>query len=400
MNSLRITARNLYKKIVGFLIGVINFGEPELIRGPGAALKVPERLKEQGWRKPLIITDGGIVRIGLMEGLIRELERTGLEYVIYDDVVPDPPTTIVAEAAQAGIAGGCDCVIGFGGGSSLDTAKMAAVKMGRPETDILALEGILKVKKPVLPIIAIPTTSGTGSECTVAAVITDPEHGSKHGIGSPKLLPVLAVLDPLLTVGLPPSITAETGMDALTHAVEAYISTIPTEYTDDYARRAITLIFENLEACVSGRGDVEAREKMMMASYYAGAAFTRAMVGYVHAIAHGLGAFYHLPHGLANAIALPHVLEAYLDVCPRRLAELADLIGLDVPDGGDRASAFIGEIRRLKESVNIPDVAAVLRNDDIRPLAEGACAEAVILHAPPVWFTPDQVEGILRKMLT
>lgn len=399
MNRLNSGALNLYKKSIGLLAGIINFGEPELIRGSGAALKVPSHLKDKGWNRALIVTDGGIRRIGLMDGMLREMDRAGLGYVIFDSVVPDPPATIAEEAARTGAEAGCDCVVGFGGGSSLDTAKMAAVIMGRPGTDILKLEGILKVKKPVFPVIAVPTTSGTGSECTAVAVITNPDRGSKHAIGSPRLIPILAVMDPLLTVGLPSSITAQTGMDALTHAVESYVSIIPTAFTDDYARRSVVMIFENLETCVAGGGDAAVREKLMMASYYAGAAFTRAMLGYVHAIAHGLGAYYHLPHGLANAIALPHVLEASLEGCSERLAELADLIGLEVPEGEDKARAFIGEIRRIKKSVGIPDVAAELREEDIRPLAEGACAEAISLHAPPVWFTPGELEVVLRGMM-
>ena len=399
MNRLNAGALNLYKKLIGLLAGIINFGEPELLRGSGAALRVPTHLKDRGWNKALIVTDSGIMRIGLMDGMLKEMDRTGLEYVIFDGGVPDPPATIAEEAARAGTDAGCDCVIGFGGGSSLDTAKMTAVVMGRPGTDILRLEGMLKVRPPVMPLIAVPTTSGTGSECTIAAIITNPKTHSKMAIASPKILPKTAVLDPLLTAGLPASITAETGMDALTHAVEAYISTIPTAFTDDYARRAVKLIFENMETCVSGHGDAEARENLMMASYYGGAAFTRAMVGYVHAIAHNLGAVYHLPHGRANAIVLPHVLEASLDGCSRRLADLADLIGLEGADVREKATAFIAGIRRLNRAVGLPDVVTELTAADIGSIAKAACAETRRLHAPPVWFTPGELEAVLRGMM-
>ena len=283
----------------------------------------------------------------------------------------------------------------------MDSAKVASARVTNPRTSIMQMTGYFKIRKKIKHLIAVPTTSGTGSECTVAAVITNPDTKAKYAVDSPKLIPSLAVMDPELSYGLPPHITSTTGMDALTHAVEAYISTIPTKLTDDYARRAVKIIFKDLETCFKDGKNTQARENMMWASYYAGAAFTRALVGNVHAIAHNFGGLYHVPHGLANAIVLPHVLEASIDKCDTRLAELAEAAGL-VNEGKstrEMAEAFIQKIRDLNKTFEIPETVKELKKEDLTLLAERASKEAFYFYAPPKYFSSGEMEKVLEPML-
>ncbi|MDC7233946.1 MAG: iron-containing alcohol dehydrogenase [Spirochaetales bacterium] len=401
MKGIKVSGIRAYQKIVRFIIKVINFGEPETLSGAGSVLKIAGYLKDKGYKKPLIVTDEGIVRVGLLKGMLNSFEEQNLDYAVFDKVVPNPTIQVIEDARQMFLAEGCDCFIGFGGGSSMDSAKIASARVSNPGTSIMKMTGYFKIwKKPRL-IIAVPTTSGTGSECTVAAVITNPETKAKYGIGSAKILPALAVMDPELSYGLPPHITSTTGMDALTHAVESYISSIPTPFSDDYARKAVKIIFEDLETCYKDGKNTKARENMMWASYYAGAAFTRALVGNVHAIAHNFGGLYHVPHGLANAIVLPHILEASIDSCDTRLAELALLIGVEKEGKTERelAGIFIEKIRELNRIMDIPETVKELKEEDIPLLAERASKEAFYLYAPPSYFSPKEMEGVLAPMM-
>jgi alcohol dehydrogenase class IV len=401
MKGIKVSGIKAYQKIVKFLITVINFGEPETLTGPGSVLKIAEHLKKNKFKKALIVTDEGIVKIGLLKGMLDSFKDQGIEYVVYDKVIPNPTIKVIEEAREMFQAENCDCFIGFGGGSSMDSAKVASARVSNPGTSIMKMTGYFKIRKKIKYLIAVPTTSGTGSECTVAAVITNPETKAKYGVGSDKLLPSLAVMDPELSYGLPPHITSTTGMDALTHAVEAFISTIPSKYTDDYARKAVKIIFEDLDTCYKDGKNTQSRENMMWASYYAGAAFTRALVGNVHAIAHNFGGLYHVPHGLANAIVLPHVLEASIETCDKRLAELAEVAGI-VKEGKstrEMAEAFIQKIRDMNKAFEIPETVKELKKEDIALLAKRASKEAFYLYAPPKYFSPVEMKKVLEPML-
>ncbi len=401
MKGLKVTGIKAYQQVVRLVIKIVNFGEPETLSGAGSVLKLADCLKEKGFRKPLIVTDRGIIAAGLLKGMCESFESAGLEYDIFDEVVPNPTIEVIEAARESCLSGGCDCLIGFGGGSSMDTAKVAAARISNPRTSIMKMTGYFKIRRRPVPVIAVPTTSGTGSECTVAAVITNSGEKAKYSVASPKLMPAMAVMDPELSYGLPAHITSTTGMDALTHAVEAYISTIPLKESDEYARKAVKLVFENLETCFSTPSDTEARENMMWASYYGGAAFTRAMVGNVHAVAHNLGGMYHVPHGLANAIVLPHVLDACKDSCEKRLARLAGDAGIPSEGKSERelAEHLVEKIRELNRKFDIPETVKELKEEDIPLIARRASREAFYLYAPPAYFSPAEKEIILKKML-
>jgi len=260
------------------------------------------------------------------------------------------------------------------------------------------MRGLLKVRKKLPPFFAIPTTAGTGSEATIAAVISDTDTHEKYQVNDLVLIPHYAVLDPLLTVGLPKNITATTGMDALTHAVEAYIGNSNTRETKQLAKKAVRLIFDNIETAYSDGNNLPARENMLKASYYAGVAFTRAYVGYVHAIAHALGGFYGIPHGLANAVVLPYVLEYYGSSVHKRLAELADLVGvgLSTDTDGQKATKFINVIKNLNRAMNIPEKIAGVEGKDIPLMAERAWKEANPFYPVPRILSKRDLEELFR----
>lgn len=379
----------LYQKAFKVTSFFLPWREPEVIKGEGSIGTLPKLIKKMDVTNVLIITDKGIVSIGLMDELIRGLSAKGIEFTIYDKTVPNPTIDNIEEALQLYKENQCQAIIAFGGGSPMDCAKGVGARIARPKKTIAQLKGELKVRKAIPLLIAVPTTAGTGSEATVAAVITDRETKDKFIIIDPVLIPHIAILDPLLTVKLPPSITAATGMDALTHAVEAYIGRSNTKETRQYCREAITLIFENLYTAYSDGADIVARTNMQKASYLAGVAFTRAYVGNVHAIAHTLGGYYSVPHGLANAIIMPYVLEYYGESVHTHLAELADLIG--VSDGEDsikeKANKFILAVKRLNDDMGMPTKISGLIEDDIPVLAERALKEANPLYPVPVIFS-------------
>jgi len=313
--------------------------KPELLEGENSLQRLPEFIRSKNIHHVLIVTDEGIARLGLIDGLLEGLAEAGITYVVYDRTVPNPTIDNIEEALQLYHTHGCQGIIAFGGGSPMDCAKGVGARVARPEKNVPQMKGQLKVRRKIPPLIAIPTTSGTGSEVTLAAVVSNSRTHEKYAINDVVLIPHYAVLDPLLTVNLPPHITSTTGIDALTHAVEAYIGRSNTKETVRYSKEAVRLIFSNLYEAYSNGNNIEARRNMQKAAYLAGAAFTRAYVGYVHAIAHTLGGFYNVPHGLANAVILPYVLEYYGESIHKSLSELADLIGITEPSEPAAAKA-------------------------------------------------------------
>ncbi|MCM3600910.1 iron-containing alcohol dehydrogenase [Robertmurraya korlensis] len=380
---------NLYCRMYQFAYKTaapfFNWRKPELLEGENSLFKLPPLLKLKGIGSVLIVTDKGITSIGLLDRFLAGLEGKEIDYVIYDETVPNPTIENIEEALQLYKDHQCHGIIGFGGGSPMDCAKGVAARVARPDKTIPEMKGQLKVRKPTPPLIAVPTTAGTGSEATVAAVISNSATHEKYAINDHMLIPDLAVLDPMLTVKLPPQITSTTGMDALTHAVEAYIGRSNTEETIQCSKEAVQLIFENLYEAYSNGSNIVARKNMQKASYLAGVAFTRAYVGYVHAIAHTLGGFYSVPHGLANAIILPYVLEYYGESVHQPLAELADLIGITTVDETDsyKAQKFIEEIKKLNWDMNIPNTFDCLRNQDLPIMVDRAFREANPLYPVP-----------------
>lgn len=260
------------------------------------------------------------------------------------------------------------------------------------------MRGELKIRHKLPPFFAVPTTAGTGTEATLAAVVTNLQTHEKYAVNDPKLRPKYAVLDPELTAGLPADITAATGMDALTHAVEAYIGLSGTKSTDEYAEKAIKLIFENLEAAYNDGQNLEARENMLVASYYAGMAFTRAYVGYVHAVAHNLGGIYGTPHGLANAVILPHMLEYYGDTAYAKLAKLAEVANLGGYSQADKAMNFIDAIKAMNKRMNIPEHFDFIKDEDIPTIVERALREGNPLYPVPKIMDEADCERVVRTI--
>lgn len=361
-----------------------SFKEPKLYSGAGSISKIPEILKRKNKKNPLIVTDEGIYKIGLQNSLINTLEKENINYAFYHDVVVNPTTNNVEVGLRLYQKCNCDCLIALGGGSAMDCAKAIGARVVKSKKQVNQMRGLLRIRKRLPFMIAIPTTAGTGSETTAAAVIVDKEKNDKYAIDDPVLIPKVAILDPTYLVGLPKHISSTTGMDALTHAVEAYIGHSNTHKSKKYAVDAIKLVFEYLEKSVENPTNLEYREKMQIASYKAGVAFTRAYVGSVHAIAHALGGKYNVPHGLANAIILPIVLKAYGDKVNKKLTKLATYIGINSSNKNDLALLFIREIENLNEKMGVSNTfGSLIKDEDISFLVDHSYNEAVPLYPTP-----------------
>ncbi|RBP95820.1 alcohol dehydrogenase class IV [Cytobacillus firmus] len=367
--------------------------EPELLEGANSLDKLPDVIKKKEISRILIVTDSGISALGLMDGLLSNLQKKNIEFNIYDKTISNPTITNIEEALKAYKKNDCQGIIAFGGGSPMDCAKGVGARVVRPEKSISQLKGQFKVRKELPPIFAVPTTAGTGSEATVAAVITDSESHEKYAIIDLNLIPHYAVLDPLITLKMPPHITAATGMDALTHAIEAYIGRSNTADTRKFSIDAVRLIYDNLYETYQNGENLTARAKMQKAAYLAGLAFTRAYVGNVHAIAHTLGGFYSVPHGLANAVILPYVLEHYGEAVWDPLAELAVAarIGNTSDSAEVKAKNFILSIKSLNSRMGIPPKVSGIQDSDIPIMAERALKEANPLYPVPKIFSRDDM---------
>ena len=391
----------IYQKVLKLAMCFMDWSEPKLFEGEGAVLQLPKFIKEKGIDRVLVVTDKGLMNLHLLDPLFEQLSKDGIEYFIYDGVQPNPTIPNIEECRGMYVDNQCQGIIAFGGGSPMDCAKAAAARVVKPKKSVRKMRGYLKVSKKLPPFFAVPTTAGTGSETTLAAVVTDPTTHEKNAICDPCLRPKYAVLDPALTIGLPPHITSTTGMDALTHAVEAYIGKSNVKSTIRFAEEATVLIHDNLERAYLNGKDMETRNNMLKASYYAGAAFTRAFVGYVHAIAHNLGGMYNTPHGLANAVILPYVLEWYGATVYKPLAKLADLIKITNPEMSveEKAKAFIAEIRRMNKAMNIPEKFDFIKEEDIPTLVKRALKEGNPGYPVPKIMKPKDCEEVIRQLM-
>lgn len=391
----------LYQGVFRVAVNFLDWTPPKIISGPGSVKKLPAVIKSKGLKKMMIVTDKGLMSLNLLDGLFEGLKAEGIDYVVYDKTQPNPSIDNIEEVRSLYLDNGCEGFIAFGGGSPMDCAKAAGARVVRPNKTVQKMRGQLKVIKKLPPFFAVPTTAGTGSETTLAAVVTDTKTHEKYALNDPRLRPGYAVLDPELTVGLPPHITSTTGMDALTHAVEAYIGHSNTKETSTKAEQATKMIFENLETAYNNGSDIHAREQMLLASHYAGIAFTRAYVGNVHAIAHNLGGFYGVPHGLANAIILPYVLDYYGDTAYERLARLSEFAGVakDGQSDEEKAKAFIQEIRDMNARMNIPDKIDKIQESDIPTIAQRALKEANPLYPVPKIMDLEDCMGVIRRLM-
>ncbi|HOX17160.1 MAG TPA: iron-containing alcohol dehydrogenase [Spirochaetales bacterium] len=394
-------AYRVYQGVLRAASYLMDFSPPQLLEGPGAIKRLPAFIKEKGFGRVLVVTDKGLRSLGLLDGFLAGLEAAGLAYAVYDGVQPNPTISNIEEALALYRAERCEALVAFGGGSPMDCAKAAGARFANPRKSVRQLRGLLKVTRKPPALFAVPTTAGTGSETTVAAVVSDPETHEKYAISDPKLLPPYAVLDPELTLGLPPRITAPTGMDALTHAVEAYVGRANTPETHARAEEAVRLVFAWLEKAYKDGSDLEARGAMLRASFCGGFAFTRAYVGYVHAIAHKLGGLYALPHGLANAVVLPHVLDWYGDAAAPALARLAEIAGVAKPGTtpAEAARAFIAEIRAMNARMGIPEGFAEIRAEDVPAIVRSALREANPTYPVPRIMDAAECEAVVRGLM-
>ncbi|MGN0371167.1 MAG: iron-containing alcohol dehydrogenase [Butyrivibrio sp.] len=386
MNPLKKAYCRAYQTVFKLALPLLPYRKPKRLESVN---ELPALFIKKNIDSVMLVTDASIRSNNITSNLENLLIKTGITCIVYDKTVANPTTDNVEEARQLYLDNGCKALIGFGGGSSIDCAKAVGARIVKPNQPLSKMKGILKVRKKLPLLVAIPTTAGTGSETTLAAVIVDSETRHKYPINDFPLIPHYAVLDPEVTKTLPPSLTATTGMDALTHAVEAYIGRSTTHGTRKDSIRAVQLIFKYLERAYKDGNDITARKKMLYAAYLAGSAFTKSYVGYVHAVAHSLGGRYNTPHGLANAVLLPHVLKAYGPAVHKKLANLAICIGIadeNTPEE-DASNAFIEAICNMQKALNIPEYIDGIVEDDIPKLARYAEKEANPLYPVPVLMT-------------
>lgn len=375
--------------------------KPLTFSGKGAMIKLADLMIRSGSKRPLIVTDSFLVKNGMLDALLSYLEDQGCEATIYDGIIPNPTFAVVEEGVAAIRTGQCDSVFAVGGGSAIDAAKVMA-SASTSKKPLAKLAGILKVDQPLLPFYVVATTSGTGSEVTTAAVISDTKTHKKVFFVDPKYVPIAAAFDTDLLVSLPGPMTASTGMDALTHAIEAFTSRARTPATDRDAATAIRLIVEFLPIAYSNPKDEHAREMVALGSFLAGNAFTRAGLGYVHAISHQISAHYNTPHGLANAILLPRVLRFNETVSAKRFAELERMLqGNETqPYAFEQAQQFIQRVDLLAETVGIPETLDDLQQKDFKAIAKEALAEARASYAVPKTMRKGDVITILESVST
>lgn len=388
----------LYQSIFRIIVAILPMRFPQVIASEHAIAEVPHLLKKHKIQRVLLVSDPHLAKLNLFGPLVKDLKDIQLDVFIYDQTHANPTLDDIEEATQMYRLNHCEALIAFGGGSAMDCAKGVGARIARPRKSLSQLRGVMKINRRLPLLIAIPTTAGTGSETTLAAVITNPKTHDKYAITDPMLFPRYAILDPLLTQDLPPHITATTGMDALTHAVEAYLGNSNTKETKILALDAIQLIFKSLKKAYDEPHNLEARLDMQQAAFKAGKAFTLAYVGNVHAIAHTFGGFYNTPHGLANAILLPRVLRYYGSAIDQKLSECAEVIGIERGTVAEKALAFIEAIESLNHSMKIPSCIGPIQEMDLPLMVKHAYKEANPFYPVPVIFDHSDFEALIKAV--
>ena len=391
MDPLRKLWCRVYQLAFRAAMPLLPYREPERLE---RVSQLPQLLKEQGLERVLLVTDRGLRAGGCTAQLETLLQAAGIFCAVYDGTRPNPTVDNVEEALAVYRETDCQGLIAFGGGSSMDCAKAVGARVVYPRRPLGKLKGLLRVLRRIPPLVAIPTTAGTGSEVTVTAVITDPATHHKYTMNNFTFIPRFAVHDPVVTCTLPPHLTATTGMDALTHAVEAYIGRSTTAQTRSLALEAVTLVFENIRTAFRDGSDLGARANMLQAAYVAGVAFSRSYVGYIHAVAHSLGGQYNIPHGLANSVLMPYVLEQCGPCVHKKLHALALAAGVAEPGDSHEAGArkFIAAIRELNRELGIPEKLEGICPGDIPTMAKHAAREANPLYPVPRLMDAKELE--------
>ena len=393
MNILKKIWCRVFQGAFRLALPILPYRDPKILKSIN---EIPKLLKDKKKTSILIVTDHGVIKCGLIEPILDVLNKVAIKYTVYSDVQPNPTVDNVESARLVYINEKANAIIAIGGGSAMDAAKALGARIAHPRKSLKQMGGILRVYKSLPTFIAIPTTAGTGSETTLAAIITEPKIHHKYALMSFPLIPHYAVLDPRMTVTLPAHLTATTGLDALTHAIEAFIGRSTTRETRQLAIDAVKLIFANIENAYKNGSDLKARENMLIASFKAGLAFSKSYVGYVHAVAHSLGGKYNTPHGLANAVLLTHVLEEYGEIVYTKLATLAKAANISSEDDTPEFAAdkFIKAIKALNKKLGIPERIEAIIPDDIPELARHAEKEANPLYPVPKLMTAKELEKI------
>ncbi|MBQ8293391.1 MAG: iron-containing alcohol dehydrogenase [Bacilli bacterium] len=390
----------LFQVFSNQLVKLIKWEDPLVLSGEKTLNKLPKMLKEQKIVNVFVIVDPNIYRLGLSDAFLDGLKEVGINYELYTEVKNNPTIESIEKTLTSYQKKVFDLTIVIGGGSAIDTAKLTLIVAENKGKKLKQLRGYFKVRKRIPPLIAVPTTAGSGSEVTIAAVVTNDETHEKYAITSPKILPRMVVLDPNLTINLPPSITAYTGMDALVHAIECYIGKANTKYTKKISLEAIKIIWNNLRIAVEDGKNTDARNKMLEASFKAGCAFTRGFVGYVHAISHQLSGFYNIPHGLANAVILPKVLEQYGKAINKDMYKIYKALGYQDNLSMDEARCFIiNEIYKMNNSLNIPKKFEGVLEKDIETMVKRCMKEAHPMYPVPKILSKKSLINIYKEMI-
>lgn len=372
--------------------------QPRMIKGEHALLDLVDVLKEKHLTHYMIVTTPGFIKRGTLQSFFEALTQNDIQYSIFHDVKPDPEISDVEKLKEMFIKDGCQALIAIGGGSVIDCSKAALACVPMKNLDVKTILHTGRVSKQLPLLIAVPTTAGTGSEVTAGAVITDPIKKRKYALSHLFLIPKYAVLDASLLASLPAKMTAYSGMDALTHAIEAYINCFNNRKTNEYALCAIKSIFQYLVPSFEDGLNMQYQLELLEASYNAGVAISNNYVGYVHAIAHGIGGMYHLQHGMINAIILPIVLEEYGDAVVGKLAKIADVVGITGATDQDKSKQFIQKLKELNHIFSIPTSISEIQNEDIHYLAIGAEKEGNPTYPTPVTWNVAQFEKVIRKI--
>lgn len=391
MNIIKKIYCRIFQTAFHLALPFLPYREPEIISDMN---NLTILLKKYRVSSVMLITDSGIRGMEITQPLENLLSENKIRLAVYDKTRANPTVDNVEEARELYIKEKCEWIIAFGGGSSMDCAKALGARIAYPRKSLSQMKGILRVLRRIPPLVAIPTTAGTGSEVTLAAVITDSKERHKYTLMDFTLIPRYAVLDPTVTFSLPPHLTATTGMDALTHATEAFIGRSTSRETREKALEAVSLIFGNIEKAYSDGRNSEARENMLRAAYLAGIAFSKSYVGYVHAVAHSLGGQYNTPHGLANAVLLPAVLEAYGEKAYKKLHRLGVAAGVSSEKDTQREGAekFISAVRELNRRMDIPEKLTGIKKEDIAQMAKHADKEANPLYPVPKLMNAKELE--------
>ena len=389
-------------KVLKAFAYVIPIRRPMLFVGESSCDELCDMLINEGSTNVFIVTDAVLNKLGIPAKVTDYLDSKNIRYKVYDGITPDPTFKVVEEGLRISIDAKCDSIIAIGGGSVIDAAKMIAMSQGnncKPQQ----LIGILKARKPSVPLYCVPTTAGTGSEATLGAVVSDDQTHQKALSIDPRMVPLAAAIDPVIMKGMPAHITADTGIDVLTHALEAWMSANASVETDYYAASAVKSVMQNLPVVYKDGGNLKAREAMGIAAHYGGIAFNKAGLGYVHAIAHQLGAYYSIPHGRANAIVLPYVLDVNRQASKKRLADLARKTGMLKDGQAGKSDAviadhLIAQVRELIATLNIDPTVKGMKTTDFDSIAKAAAKEVSDTYAVPTYLSASEIKSILTKI--